>query len=72
MYKYSGRISMFRRNLYYGEYSDDQIINKLTKINYSKPGDYYRVLKRENFIVLRYIRKFINLPKYIYYKIKTK
>ena len=72
MYKYSGRISMFRRNLYYGEYSDDQIINKLTKITYSKPGDYYRVLKRENFIVLRYIRKFINLPKCIYYKIKTK
>lgn len=72
MYKYSGRISMFRRNLYYGEYSDDQIINKITKINYSKPGDYYRVLKKENFIVLRYIRKFINLPKYIYYKIKTK
>lgn len=72
MYKYSGRINMFRRNLYYGEYSDEDIINKLTKIEYSKPGDYYKVLKKENFIFLRYIRKLINLPKYIYYKIKTK
>lgn len=72
MYKYSGRINMFRRNLYYGEYSDEDIINKLTKIEYSKPGDYYKVLKKENFIFLRYLRKLINLPKYIYYKIKTK
>ena len=33
MYKYTGRLHLSRRNIYYGEYSDDDFINKYVDVD---------------------------------------
>lgn len=72
MYKYSGYLNMFGRNIYYGDYDDADKINKFIDFKYENPSDYYKELKQNIKLIGRIWRKFINIPEYIYFKIKSK
>ena len=67
MYKYTGRLQISRRNIYYGEYIDNNNINKYIDIEYSTIHDFFRSIKHPN-----YIKKVLNYPKYLLLKRKEK
>ncbi len=65
MYKYTGRLHLSRRNIYYGEYSDEDFINKYVDVDYDSIHDYFKSIKHPNFI-----KKVFNFPKYFILKRK--
>ena len=62
-YKYTGRINIIRRNLYFGEYKDSNIINNYIDISYDTINKYFKQFKHPN-----YILKILNLPKYLIFR----
>ena len=67
MYKYTGRLHLSHRRLYYGEYGDDELINKYIDIEYDNMHDFFLSIKHPN-----YLKKVINYPKYLVLKRKEK
>lgn len=65
LYKISGRINVFGRNLYYGEYEDTKEIDKLGKVKYTTLSEFVEDSMRKVPRRKRAIRKILNFWKYI-------
>ena len=71
-FKACGKINMFKRNKYYGRYTDYNQIDKVISMSYQSYADYFKELKKETNIFKRIISKCFKLIPFIKYKIKTK
>lgn len=66
LYRATGKLSIMKRDLYYGEYEDAKDIEKLVKPGYISFDEFISSLRISTF--KRIILKIINYPKYIIYK----
>lgn len=71
IYKNSGDISIYNRYIYYGEYKDSKKIYEYLDMKEERINDFENFIMNKR-ILSRYIIRFINLPKYLIYKIKKK
>lgn len=66
LYRMTGKLSLMKRDLYYGEYEDAKDIEKVVKTDYVSFDEFISSIKVLAF--KRTILKIINYPKYIIYK----
>ncbi len=65
LHKVSGRINIWNRNLYYGEYEDGEAIEKIVKVRYTTLDEYIEDISRCIPSWKRRVRKITNCLKYI-------
>lgn len=68
LYKVTGKLSILNRNIYFGEYEDSSVIEKVCKINYTTLDEFVEDLKRETSPMKRTVLKIINVIKYAIFK----
>lgn len=68
IYSATGKINVFNRNIYYGEYDDGKEIDKLAKVKYTPLAEYVEDLKRETSDLKRIVRKILTFVKYLIFK----
>lgn len=70
LYKATGKLSVFKRNLYYGEYEDSSKLEKVINIKYTSLKEYIEDERRQTSKMKRLLRKMINSIKYVLILIK--
>lgn len=65
LYHATGKISIVRRNLYYGEYTDGEAIEKIVKMKYTTFDEFVEDEKRNTSKFKRIVNKILNFIKYM-------
>ncbi len=68
IYRTVGKLALFNRNIYYGEFSDADEINEMVNVQYTSLNEFLEDMRRESSVLKRIVRKIVNYPKYIIYK----
>lgn len=72
IYKNSGKLSILGRNIYYGEFTDNDKIDKIANVKYTPLKEFGEDLKRETNGLSRIIRTVVHYPMYLIFKKITK